>query len=45
MLAMGLTMEQGLEKMYERMPTAELRFFSIVMCPPEGLPSNLRGQY
>jgi tight adherence protein B len=30
-LAMGLTMEQGLEKMYERMPTPELRFFAIVM--------------
>jgi tight adherence protein B len=30
-IGMGMTLEQGLEKMYERMPTAELRFFSIVM--------------
>jgi tight adherence protein B len=30
-LAMGLTMDQALEKMYERMPTPELRFFAIVM--------------
>ncbi len=30
-IGMGMTLEQGLDKMYERMPTAELRFFSIVM--------------
>ncbi len=30
-IAMGLTFEQALEKMYERMPTPELRFFAIVM--------------
>jgi tight adherence protein B len=30
-LSMGLTMDQGLEKMNERMPTPELRFFSIVL--------------
>jgi tight adherence protein B len=30
-IGMGMTLEQGLERMYERMPTAELRFFSIVM--------------
>ena len=27
----GMTMEQALEKMYERMPLAELRFFTIVI--------------
>jgi tight adherence protein B len=30
-IAMGMTMEQALEKMFERMPTPELRFFAIVM--------------
>jgi tight adherence protein B len=30
-LAMGVTMAQALEKMYERMPTSELRFFAIVL--------------
>lgn len=30
-IGMGMTLEQGLEKMFERMPTPELRFFSIVM--------------
>jgi tight adherence protein B len=30
-VAMGMTMEQGLEKMYLRMPTNELRFFTIVL--------------
>ena len=30
-LAMGVTMEQALEQMYERMPTSELRFFTIVL--------------
>src|SRR5215469_4724614 len=28
---MGLTLDQGLEKMHERMPAPELRFFSIVL--------------
>ena len=28
---MGMTVDQGLEKMYERMPTPELRFFTIVL--------------
>ncbi|MBO9559042.1 MAG: type II secretion system F family protein [Caulobacter sp.] len=28
---MGMTMEQALERMYERMPTNELRFFTIVL--------------
>jgi tight adherence protein B len=30
-IGMGLTVEQALEKMYERMPTPELRFFTIVL--------------
>jgi tight adherence protein B len=30
-IGMGLTLDQALEKLYERMPTAEVRFFSIVM--------------
>jgi tight adherence protein B len=29
--ALGVTLEQGLEKMHERMPTPELKFFSIVL--------------
>jgi len=30
-ISMGMTVDQGLEKMYERMPTPELRFFTIVL--------------
>lgn len=30
-VGMGMTLEQGLEKMYESMPTPELRFFTIVV--------------
>ena len=30
-VAMGMTMEQALERMHERMPTNELRFFTIVL--------------
>lgn len=30
-VGVGLTLEQALEKMYERMPTPELRFFAIVV--------------
>jgi tight adherence protein B len=30
-IAMGMTVDQGLEKLYEHMPTPEVRFFSIVM--------------
>lgn len=30
-VGVGLTLEQSLEKMYERMPTPELRFFAIVV--------------
>ncbi len=29
--ALGVTLEQGLERMHERMPTPELKFFSIVL--------------
>lgn len=30
-VAMGVAMDQALEKMYQRMPTSEVRFFSIVL--------------
>ncbi|MBO9707043.1 MAG: type II secretion system F family protein [Caulobacter sp.] len=30
-VGMGMSMEQALERMYERMPTPELRFFAIVL--------------
>lgn len=30
-VGMGMTMDQALERMYERMPTSELRFFTIVL--------------
>jgi tight adherence protein B len=30
-IGLGVTVDQSLEKMYERMPTAELKFFSIVL--------------
>lgn len=30
-LSMGVTIDQGLEKMYDRLPTSELRFFTIVL--------------
>ncbi|MDB5460038.1 MAG: TadB-related pilus assembly protein [Caulobacteraceae bacterium] len=30
-VAMGVTLEQGLDRMHERMPTPELRFFAIVL--------------
>lgn len=30
-LGVGMTLEQALEKMYQRMPTPELRFFTIVL--------------
>jgi len=30
-VGMGMSMEQALERMYERMPTNELRFFTIVL--------------
>ena len=40
-LSMGVTMEQGLEKMYERMPTSELRFFTIVLAIQSKTGGNL----
>ncbi|MFI4933207.1 MAG: type II secretion system F family protein [Caulobacterales bacterium] len=30
-IGMGMTLDQALDKLYERMPTSEVRFFSIVM--------------
>ena len=30
-IGMGMTLDQALEKLYEHMPTSEVRFFSIVM--------------
>jgi tight adherence protein B len=30
-IGLGMSLDQSLEKLYERMPTAEVRFFSIVM--------------
>jgi tight adherence protein B len=30
-ISMGMAVDQGLERMYERMPTPELRFFTIVL--------------
>jgi tight adherence protein B len=40
-LAMGITVEEGLEKMYERMPTPELRFFTIVLAIQSKTGGNL----
>jgi tight adherence protein B len=40
-IAMGLTFDQALEKMYERMPTPELRFFAIVMLIQQKAGGNL----
>lgn len=40
-IGMGLTFDQALEKMYERMPTAELRFFAIVMSIQQKAGGNL----
>jgi tight adherence protein B len=40
-IGMGMTFDQALEKMYERMPTAELRFFSIVMNVQQKTGGNL----
>jgi tight adherence protein B len=40
-LGMGLTFDQALEKMYERMPTPELRFFAIVMSIQQKAGGNL----
>jgi tight adherence protein B len=40
-VAMGMTMDQGLEKMYSRMPTSELRFFTIVLAIQQKTGGNL----
>jgi len=40
-LAVGLTMDQAMEQMYERMPTNELRFFSIVLAIQQKTGGNL----
>lgn len=40
-LSVGMSMEQALEKMFERMPTSELRFFSIVMAIQSKTGGNL----
>lgn len=40
-LKVGLTMEQALKRMYERMPTAEVNFFAIVMTIQQKSGGNL----
>jgi tight adherence protein B len=40
-LGMGMTLEQALEKAYERMPTPELRFFTIVLAIQQKTGGNL----
>jgi tight adherence protein B len=40
-LRVGLTMEQGLKRMFERMPTAEVNFFAIVMTIQQKSGGNL----
>jgi len=40
-VGMGMTLEQGLEKMYESMPTPELRFFTIVVAIQQKTGGNL----
>lgn len=40
-LAMGLTMDQAMEKMIERMPTPEVRFFAIVLAIQSKAGGNL----
>jgi tight adherence protein B len=40
-LKMGVTLEQGLKRMYERMPTAEVNFFAIVMTIQQKSGGNL----
>lgn len=40
-VGMGVSLEQGLEKMYERMPTSELRFFTIVIAIQQRSGGNL----
>lgn len=40
-VGMGVVMDQALEKMYERMPTPELRFFTIVLSIQQKTGGNL----
>jgi tight adherence protein B len=40
-LKVGVTMEDGLKRMYERMPTAEVNFFGIVMAIQQRSGGNL----
>lgn len=40
-IAMGVSVEQALEKMYQRMPTPEVRFFSIVLAIQQKTGGNL----
>jgi tight adherence protein B len=40
-VGMGMAMDQGLEKMYARMPTSELRFFTIVLAIQQKTGGNL----
>ncbi len=40
-LGMGMTIDQALEKAYERMPTTELRFFTIVLAIQQKAGGNL----
>src|SRR4029077_13836484 len=40
-LRLGVTLEEGLKKMYESMPTAEVSFFSIVMTIQQKSGGNL----
>jgi tight adherence protein B len=40
-ISMGMAVDQGLEKMYERMPTPELRFFTIVLAIQSKTGGNL----
>jgi tight adherence protein B len=39
--AMGVSLDQALEKMYERMPTSEVRFFAIVLSIQQKTGGNL----
>jgi tight adherence protein B len=40
-IGMGMNLDQALEKLYEHMPTAEVRFFSIVMSIQQKTGGNL----
>jgi tight adherence protein B len=40
-IGMGVSLDQALEKLYEHMPTAEVRFFSIVMSIQQKTGGNL----